>query len=120
MGFQPVFLHRNLSYMKGRCSRVNKKHNFKVDSILESKTSKNQTNEAEPRFKFMTLTFLGLFDPKGRYSILCNYYKSEGCLLIFIDIVNQLPNVRSPLVWRPSSLKSVTRKEKMYRLLSCK
>jgi len=60
----PVFLHRNLSYMKGRCSRVNKKHNFKVDSILESKTSKNQTNEAEPRFKFMTLTFLGLFDPK--------------------------------------------------------
>lgn len=61
----PIFLHRNLSYMKGRCTRINKnRSNFKVDSILESKTEKNQLNGAEPRFKFMTLTFLGFFDSK--------------------------------------------------------
>lgn len=60
----PIFMHRNLSYMKGRCTRINKnRSNFKVDSILESKMQKNQMNE-EPRFKFMTLTFLGFFDSK--------------------------------------------------------
>lgn len=61
----PIFLHRNLSYMKGRNIRINKnRRNFKVDSILELKTQKNHIGDTEPRFKFMTLTFLGFFDSK--------------------------------------------------------
>ena len=63
---QPVFLHRSLSYMKGRISgRDHKKRSaFKVDSILESKTT--ACNNAElGTFKYMTLTFLGFYDSKG-------------------------------------------------------
>jgi len=109
-------MHRNLSYMKGRCTRINKnRSNFKVDSILESKMQKNQMNE-EPRFKFMTLTFLGFFDSKGWELLALRF-----CAYLLIHIIEyQLPKVKNQLMSRLSLLKLVTKKEKMYLLLLCK
>lgn len=56
MFFQPIFLHRNLSYMKDRMSRShNKRKNFKVDSLLKAEKDSMPGN-------YMTLTFLGFYN----------------------------------------------------------
>lgn len=56
MFFQPIFLHRNLSYMKDRMSRShNKRKSFKVDSLLKAEKDSMPGN-------YMTLTFLGFYN----------------------------------------------------------
>ena len=63
---QPIFLHRTLSYMKGRCTRNHtKRKTFNISSMLENKTSKSSANDLHARSKFMALTFLGFYDSKG-------------------------------------------------------
>lgn len=59
----PIFLQRNLSYMRYRMSRSHKSRlNFKVDSILD-KVQKSLV-PAALRGGFMTITFLGFYDKK--------------------------------------------------------
>lgn len=61
---QPIFLYRNLSYMKERIKRTNKSRSeFKVDSLqrkLEEK--KNGSTNDKTLGEYMTLMFLGFFD----------------------------------------------------------
>ncbi|KAJ6647472.1 Polycomb protein Su(z)12 [Pseudolycoriella hygida] len=60
----PIFLYRNLSYMKERIKRTNKiRISFKVDSLLSKKMDeiKNGSND-KTLGEYMTLMFIGLFD----------------------------------------------------------
>ncbi|KAJ1529653.1 hypothetical protein ONE63_006416 [Megalurothrips usitatus] len=60
----PIFLHRNLSYMRYRMSRSHKsRQSFKIDSLLE-KVSKKLIPPSL-RGGFMTITFLGFYDKKS-------------------------------------------------------
>ncbi|XP_053594870.1 polycomb protein suz12-B isoform X2 [Microplitis demolitor] len=60
----PVFLYRNLSYMKERMSRSHKTRcGFRVKSILEKLMLKNSGQNPEVH-GYMTLTFLGFYDKK--------------------------------------------------------
>lgn len=62
---QPIFLHRNLTYMKDRMSRKrDSRKNFKVDSLLKMVETRNAAEEERngaPN-KFMTLMFLGFYN----------------------------------------------------------
>ncbi|XP_014260989.1 polycomb protein suz12 isoform X2 [Cimex lectularius] len=58
---KPIFLWRTLTYMKHRMSRTNKnRKNFKVDSLLETVSSK--VSQPTPVSGFLTLTFLGFYN----------------------------------------------------------
>lgn len=63
--FQPIFLHRNLAYMKGRMSRNHKpRQSFRVDTLLTTVTNKHIIEEEKngaPN-NFMTLMFLGFYN----------------------------------------------------------
>lgn len=60
---QPVFLHRNLTYLKNRSNRSNKtRSSFKVDSLLGIKMNKNRNDNITWFGDYMTLMFLGFFD----------------------------------------------------------
>lgn len=61
---QPIFLHRNLSYMKGRMSRKQSRKDFRVDSLLNIVTNRNRI-EAEKNAcpnNYLTVMFLGIYD----------------------------------------------------------
>lgn len=64
-GFQPIFLHRNLAYMKSRMSRNHKpRQNFRVDTLLNTVTNKHIIEEEKngaPN-NYMTLMFLGFYN----------------------------------------------------------
>ncbi|XP_003706889.2 polycomb protein Su(z)12 [Megachile rotundata] len=61
----PIFLYRNLTYMKQRMSRSHKsRRGFKTDTILEKLMSKNKQEENPGVRGYMTLTFLGFYDKK--------------------------------------------------------
>lgn len=63
MSFQPVFLHRTLTYMKHRMSRNNKKRSdFKIDSMLSEKVNKSCLDKTTLLGDYMTLMFLGFYD----------------------------------------------------------
>jgi polycomb protein SUZ12 len=52
--------------MNGRCSRNHKNRKiYKLVNMLESKIQKSPQNDVNNRSKYMTLTFLGFYDPKG-------------------------------------------------------
>lgn len=62
---QPIFLHRNLSYMKDRMSRDHKKRkDFKVDQMLSIVQEKDSTDyeKCKQNFKYMSLMFIGVFN----------------------------------------------------------
>ncbi|XP_076639702.1 polycomb protein Su(z)12 isoform X3 [Colletes latitarsis] len=62
----PIFLYRNLTYMKQRMSRSHKsRRGFKIDMILEKLMSKNNQVENPGVRGYMTLTFLGFYDKKA-------------------------------------------------------
>lgn len=60
----PIFIHRNLTYLKNRSTRTNKsRRTFKVDSLLGIKMNKSRTDNNITWFgDYMTLMFLGFFD----------------------------------------------------------
>ncbi|XP_057370743.1 polycomb protein SUZ12-like [Daphnia carinata] len=61
----PIFLHRTLSYMNGRCTRNHQnRKTCKLVNLLDSKLQKNSQNDVNTRSKYMTLTFLGFYDPQ--------------------------------------------------------
>ncbi|KAK2584933.1 hypothetical protein KPH14_002528 [Odynerus spinipes] len=61
----PIFLYRNLTYMKQRMSRSHKsRRGFKIDTILERLMSKNSQEQNLGVRGYMTLTFLGFYDKK--------------------------------------------------------
>ncbi|XP_034951843.1 polycomb protein suz12-B isoform X2 [Chelonus insularis] len=61
----PIFLYRNLTYMKERMSRTHKtRHGFKIDTILEKIMIKNNLEQNPGLRGYMTLTFLGFYDKK--------------------------------------------------------
>ncbi|KAI4493143.1 hypothetical protein M0802_009560 [Mischocyttarus mexicanus] len=61
----PIFLYRNLTYMRQRMSRSHKsRRGFKIDTILEKLTSKNMEEQILGVRGYMTLTFLGFYDKK--------------------------------------------------------
>ncbi|KAG8042302.1 hypothetical protein G9C98_004936 [Cotesia typhae] len=61
----PVFLYRNLSYMKERMSRSHKTRcGFRVKSILEKLMARNSIEQNPEIQGYMTLTFLGFYDKK--------------------------------------------------------
>lgn len=71
MPAQPVFLHRNLTYMKERTRRTNRKRSFQVNSLLGIKQQQLQRSRTENGTgapfgngmgEFMTLMFLGYHD----------------------------------------------------------
>lgn len=62
---QPIFLYRNLSYMKDRIKRTNKtRSNFKVDCLLSKKNDEKKNGSTNDKIlgEYMTLMFLGFFD----------------------------------------------------------
>ncbi|XP_012268132.1 polycomb protein suz12-B isoform X2 [Athalia rosae] len=61
----PIFLYRNLSYMRQRMSRSHKSRRaFRIDTILEGLMSKNNQGHNPGVRGYMTLTFLGFYDKK--------------------------------------------------------
>ncbi|OAD57569.1 Polycomb protein SUZ12 [Eufriesea mexicana] len=61
----PIFLYRNLTYMRQRMSRSHKsRRGFKIDLILEKLMSKNNQEQNPGVRGYMTLTFLGFYDKK--------------------------------------------------------
>lgn len=59
----PIFIHRNLTYLKNRSNRSNKRRStFKVDSLLGIKMNKTRTDNVTWLGDYMTLMFLGFFD----------------------------------------------------------
>ncbi|XP_066603808.1 polycomb protein suz12-B [Prorops nasuta] len=59
----PIFLYRNLTYMRQRMSRSHKsRREFKIDTILDKIMSKS--NNGQSLRSYMTLTFLGFYDKK--------------------------------------------------------
>ncbi|XP_046751713.1 polycomb protein suz12-B isoform X2 [Diprion similis] len=61
----PIFLYRNLSYMRQRMSRSHKSRRaFRIDTILDSLTLKNNQGHNPGVRGYMTLTFLGFYDKK--------------------------------------------------------
>ena len=62
---QPIFLHRNLTYMKDRMSRKPKKRqNYRVDSLLNVVNKRNSLEEEKngaPN-NYLTLLFLGFYN----------------------------------------------------------
>ncbi|EAT39636.1 AAEL008578-PA [Aedes aegypti] len=62
----PIFLNRNLSYMRHRMSRSHKTRNvFKIDSMLAQKMNKMRNDKANGLSltgEYLTLLFLGFFD----------------------------------------------------------
>ncbi|XP_046751714.1 polycomb protein suz12-B isoform X3 [Diprion similis] len=62
---KPIFLYRNLSYMRQRMSRSHKSRRaFRIDTILDSLTLKNNQGHNPGVRGYMTLTFLGFYDKK--------------------------------------------------------
>ncbi|XP_014473293.1 PREDICTED: polycomb protein suz12-B isoform X2 [Dinoponera quadriceps] len=65
----PIFLYRNLTYMRQRMSRSHKaRRGFKVDSILEKLISKSNQEQNLGLPGYMTLTFLGFYDKRVEIS----------------------------------------------------
>ncbi|XP_032664577.1 polycomb protein suz12-B isoform X1 [Odontomachus brunneus] len=65
----PIFLYRNLTYMRQRMSRSHKaRRGFKVDMILEKLISKNNQEQNLGLPGYMTLTFLGFYDKRVEIS----------------------------------------------------
>ncbi|XP_058833313.1 polycomb protein suz12-B isoform X2 [Topomyia yanbarensis] len=62
----PIFLNRNLSYMRHRMSRSHKTRNiFKIDTMLAQKMNKMRNDKASGislTGEYLTLLFLGFFD----------------------------------------------------------
>ncbi|XP_044009263.1 polycomb protein suz12-B isoform X2 [Aphidius gifuensis] len=61
----PIFLNRNLSYMRERMSRSHKsRRGFRIDTLLDIIMAKNNINKTPSVQGYMTLTFLGFYDKK--------------------------------------------------------
>ncbi|XP_001605309.1 polycomb protein suz12-B isoform X2 [Nasonia vitripennis] len=59
----PIFLYRNLTYMRQRMSRTHKsRRGFRINSILEKLMAKNEQEQNNAMRGYMTLTFLGFYD----------------------------------------------------------
>ena len=69
----PIFLHRTLTFMKKRRSRLQSdklRKDFKVDSLLKRKENEiRDTDSLSMHDRFMNLTFLGYYDKKMEKSI---------------------------------------------------
>ncbi|KZC09482.1 PREDICTED: polycomb protein suz12-B [Dufourea novaeangliae] len=62
----PIFLYRNLTYMRQRMSRSHKaRRGFKIDTMLEKLMSKKNQEDNPGVRGYMTLTFLGFYDKKA-------------------------------------------------------
>ncbi|EZA48190.1 polycomb protein suz12-B isoform X1 [Ooceraea biroi] len=65
----PVFLYRNLTYMRQRMSRSHKsRRGFKVDTILDKLIAKKKQEQNLGIRGYMTLTFLGFYDKRVEMS----------------------------------------------------
>ncbi|XP_018340905.1 PREDICTED: polycomb protein suz12-B isoform X1 [Trachymyrmex septentrionalis] len=65
----PIFLYRNLTYMRQRMSRSHKsRRGFKVDTILDKLIAKKKHEQNLGVRGYMTLTFLGFYDKKAEIS----------------------------------------------------
>uniref|UniRef100_A0A182PKE7 C2H2-type domain-containing protein n=1 Tax=Anopheles epiroticus TaxID=199890 RepID=A0A182PKE7_9DIPT len=67
---KPIFLHRNLTYMRNRMSRSHKsRQSFNINSMLAKKMAKlrsEKTNGFTMSDGYLTLAFLGFFDEKNQ------------------------------------------------------
>ncbi len=69
----PIFLNRNLTFMKKRMSRPSsnkQRQKFKVDSLLKRKEAESFDMELPSVAQFLNLTFLGYYDRKRKPSTL--------------------------------------------------
>uniref|UniRef100_A0A182MZG6 Uncharacterized protein n=1 Tax=Anopheles dirus TaxID=7168 RepID=A0A182MZG6_9DIPT len=68
--FLPIFLYRNLTYMRNRMSRSHKsRQSFKIDAMLGRKLNKLRTEKASGYALadgYLTLVFLGFYDDKNQ------------------------------------------------------
>ena len=65
----PIFLNRNLTFMKKRMSRNNEgRKGFKIDSLLDRRTKEDSEMCITNLGSYMTLTFLGYYDQKVKIS----------------------------------------------------
>uniref|UniRef100_A0A182QKH0 Uncharacterized protein n=1 Tax=Anopheles farauti TaxID=69004 RepID=A0A182QKH0_9DIPT len=67
---RPIFLYRNLTYMRNRMSRSHKsRQSFKIDAMLAQKLNKLRTEKASGYALadgYLTLVFLGFYDDKNQ------------------------------------------------------
>lgn len=64
----PIFLNRNLTYMKHRMSRTHTaRKTFTVDSMLE-KIKAKQTSLAKSSKEYLTVSYIGYFDKNAEFS----------------------------------------------------
>ena len=65
----PIFLNRNLTFMKKRMSRNHEgRKGFKIDSLLDRRTKEDSEMCVTNLGSYMTLTFLGYYDQKVKIS----------------------------------------------------
>ncbi|XP_050460300.1 polycomb protein suz12-B isoform X1 [Cataglyphis hispanica] len=65
----PIFLYRNLTYMRQRMSRSHKsRRGFKIDTILDKLLAKKKQEQNLDVRGYMTLTFLGFYDKRVEIS----------------------------------------------------
>ncbi|XP_072763589.1 polycomb protein suz12-B [Anoplolepis gracilipes] len=65
----PIFLYRNLTYMRQRMSRSHKsRRGFKIDTILDKLLAKKKQEQNLGVRGYMTLTFLGFYDKRVEIS----------------------------------------------------
>ena len=65
----PIFLNRNLTFMKKRMSRNHEgRKSFKIDSLLDRRTKEDSEMCVTNLGSYMTLTFLGYYDQKVKIS----------------------------------------------------
>uniref|UniRef100_A0A182WDX5 C2H2-type domain-containing protein n=1 Tax=Anopheles minimus TaxID=112268 RepID=A0A182WDX5_9DIPT len=80
---KPIFLYRNLTYMRNRMSRSHKsRQSFKINSMLAQKMTKLRTekpNEITMSDGYLTLFFLGFFDERSQ--MMRNGADSNGIVL---------------------------------------
>ena len=61
----PIFLNRNLTFMRRRMSRSHEsRKNFKIDSLLERRAKEESELCVTNLGSYMTLTFLGYYDQR--------------------------------------------------------
>lgn len=68
---QPIFLYRNLSYMRQRMSRSHKsRENFKVDSILGKKLQEQNVQKGilGSGRGYINISFLGFYDKRRTWN----------------------------------------------------
>ena len=84
----PVFLPRNLTFMKKRMSRNSSekvRHSFKVDSLLKRKESETKCADTSNLERYLNLTLLGYCDKKRKTTHILVHLQNQIMFTMFFQ-----------------------------------